>query len=79
MRRPASFPVRTEHGVSLSFSNIKNRKDSVMTDTSRSRTSAAGQADILKIWAQYFGPTDAKDIDLGTLRKLCVTPACKGP
>ncbi|WP_185715822.1 hypothetical protein [Burkholderia sp. Bp9004] len=38
-----------------------------MSDTSRSRTSAAGQAELVKKWVQYFGATDPKEIDLGAL------------
>lgn len=69
-QQTASFPIRAEHGVSLSFSNIKNHKDSIMTDTFRSSTSAVGQADIFKKWVQYFGATDPRDLDLGTLTAI---------
>ncbi|MCA8098507.1 hypothetical protein [Burkholderia contaminans] len=41
-----------------------------MTDTFRSSTSAVGQADIFKKWVQYFGATDPKDLDLGTLTAI---------
>ena len=41
-----------------------------MSDTSRSRTSAAGQAEPVKKWVQYFGATDPKDLDLGTLTAI---------
>ncbi|WP_156429712.1 hypothetical protein [Burkholderia sp. FL-7-2-10-S1-D7] len=41
-----------------------------MTDTSRSRTSAAGQAEIFKKWVQSFGASDPRDLDLGTLTAI---------
>ncbi|WP_158061887.1 hypothetical protein [Burkholderia catarinensis] len=41
-----------------------------MTDTSRRHISAERQADIFKKWVQYFGATDAKDLDLGTLTAI---------
>jgi len=41
-----------------------------MTDTSLRHISAETQADIFKKWVQYFGATDAKDLDPGTLAAI---------
>lgn len=62
-----TFSGKIIKGLSRSFSNANNHKDSVMSDTSRSRTSAAEQAELFKKRVQYFGATDPKEIDPGAL------------